>query len=95
MERFADHAVVTSRKEAQSAFLNDSHSLLDGVTKCAAFRLVVNQKRAVEWAVGQASPADTVLVITSQTGQSARQQRSEIERLKRWLNPPCLKVFNG
>ncbi len=95
MERFADHAVVTSRKEAQSAFLNDSHSLLDGVTKCAAFRLVANQKRAVEWAVEQASPADTVLVITSQTGQSARQQRSEIERLKRWLNPPCLKVFNG
>ncbi len=95
MERFADQAIVTSRPEAQREFLSESHHLLDGVTHCVAFRLVANQKRALQWAMSQAKPADTVLVITGQKGQPARQQRSEIEAVKRWLAPPQLKLFTG
>lgn len=95
MERFADHAIVTSRKECQKSFLNRSHNVLDGVKQCAAFRLVANQRRAVQWAMEQASPADTIVLITGQNGQTAKQQRIEIETLKRWLDPPKLKVFTG
>ncbi|MEM8670138.1 MAG: UDP-N-acetylmuramoyl-L-alanyl-D-glutamate--2,6-diaminopimelate ligase [Planctomycetota bacterium] len=95
LEKYADQVVVTARTESQSKFLQRSHYILDGVQKCAAFRLVANQRRGVEWAVEQASPADTIVMITSQGGQSAKEQRHEVERIKRWLNPPQLKVFNG
>lgn len=93
LEKHSDHALVTSRKESQSTFLQRSHFVLDGVTKCAAFRLVANQRRAVEWVLAEAKPTDTVVVVTSQSGQSAHSQRHEVERLKRWLDPPQLKIF--
>ncbi len=85
LERFADNAIITSQPDCQSKFLSASHCVLDGVEKCAAMRLVADRQRAVRWAVGEARPTDTVLVIAASFGTSAHQQRSEIDRIQSWV----------
>lgn len=86
LERFADQAILTAQPDSQTDFLAASHCVLDGVEKCAAVRLVSQRRRAVEWAVGQAKPNDTILVITGQPSQNAAEQRAEIERIGGWID---------
>ena len=86
LERFADNAIVTSRAEAKASFLSASHAVLDGVEKCASFRLVADRRRAIEWAVSEARPGDTILFITGERNQTATEQRSDIERISGWID---------
>ena len=101
MERFADNAIVTSQTERKSGFLSASHAVLDGVERCAAFRLVADRRRAIEWAVSEAGPNDTILLVTGQRNQTAVEQRSDIQRISRWVesaresgdSPATLSIF--
>ncbi|MFK8114071.1 MAG: Mur ligase family protein, partial [Rubripirellula sp.] len=63
LERFADHPVIASQRDAKTSFLAGTHGILDGVEKCAAFRLVADRARAIDWAITEAAPNDTVLII--------------------------------
>ncbi|MDE0865821.1 MAG: Mur ligase family protein [Rubripirellula sp.] len=81
LERFTDHAIVTATNDSRAGFLAASHKVLDGVTKCAAFRLVANRQRAIEWAVSEAAPNDTLLIITGEQGLTAHEQRSDLKRV--------------
>ncbi len=84
-ERFADHTIVTSQAGKKSSFLGATHNVLDGVNKCAAFRMVADRRRAIEWAVSEARPDDTILVIAGERHDNAVSQRSDIERLGAWV----------
>jgi UDP-N-acetylmuramoyl-L-alanyl-D-glutamate--2,6-diaminopimelate ligase len=86
LERFADNAILTSKLGAKSTFLAASHAVLDGIEKCAAFRLVADRRRAIEWAVSEAGPLDTILVITGQQKQTAAEHRTDIERISGWVS---------
>jgi UDP-N-acetylmuramoyl-L-alanyl-D-glutamate--2,6-diaminopimelate ligase len=57
---------------------------MDGVQKCAAMRLVADRERALRWAIAEAQPQDTILMIGG-SGASAHQQRSEIREITRWV----------
>ncbi len=85
IERFADNAIVTAKTEAKSSFLKASHAILDGVEKCAALRLVADRRRAIEWAISEAGPNDTILFISGEKNQTAHAQRSDIERIRGWV----------
>ncbi len=85
VEKFADQAILTARLGAGEAFLSASHSILDGVQKCAAMRLVASRRRAIQWAVSQAQPSDTILVITGENSETAHGRRTEIEQLLDWV----------
>ena len=86
LERFSDHAILTCREDRKPEFLQVSHDVLDGVRECAAIRLVADQERAVRWAMAQARPEDTVLIVGGLGGQSAHQQRSQIQRITTWVD---------
>jgi UDP-N-acetylmuramoyl-L-alanyl-D-glutamate--2,6-diaminopimelate ligase len=81
LERFADQAIITATDQSRSGFLAASHQVLDGVKKCASFRLVANRQRAIEWAVTEAAPEDTILIITGERGLTAHEQRSDLARI--------------
>lgn len=85
IERFADQAVITAQPSGKQRFLAASHAILDGVKKCAAFRLVADRKRALQWAMSEASTNDTILFFTGEKDQSANQQRTDIERISEWV----------
>lgn len=85
MERFGNHSIVTANSESRSKFLAASHHVLDGVEQCAAFRLVASRKRAIEWAIREADPKDTVLVITGEHHRSAHEQRSDLAQILNWV----------
>ena len=102
IERFADNPVVTSTSQTKQKFLSGSHAILDGVEKCASFRLVADRKRAIEWAISEARPEDTIVVITSERQQTAHEQRADLQRIAKWIEGareeitaerPPLKVF--
>ena len=104
IERFSNEAVICASAPGQSSFLKASHAVLDGVEKCAAVRLVVSQKRAIEWAIGEARPTDTVLILGGMQGTTAQQQRSKLQTINRWIEkargahqaePPQLKIYQG
>ena len=48
-------------------------------------RLVADHERALRWAIAEARPTDTILVIGGAGGDSPHQQRSEIERITKWI----------
>lgn len=81
LERFSDHGIITATHDTRTSFLAASHSVLDGVKKCAAFRLVANRDRAIEWAVAEASAKDTILILTGERGLTAHEQRSDLEQI--------------
>ena len=81
LERFSDQAIITATDQSRSGFLAASHQVLDGVKKCASFRLVANRQRAIEWAVTEAAPEDTILIITGERGMTAHEQRSDLARI--------------
>ena len=83
MERFADTAIVTSTLENKRRFLSASHHVLDGVEHCAAFRLVADRHRALEWAISAAGPQDTIVLFTNERNQTAQQQRTDIDQIAR------------
>jgi UDP-N-acetylmuramoyl-L-alanyl-D-glutamate--2,6-diaminopimelate ligase len=85
LEQLADHSIVTAQLPTKATFLAASHGVLDGVQRCAAFRLVADFRRAIQWAVSAARPSDTILVITGQRGQSAREQRVDLEQISAWV----------
>ncbi len=107
IERFATDGIISSAQEGQTSFLKASHAVLDGVEHCAAMRLVANHERAIRWAVSEAKPADTILVLGGIDGQSAHQRRSRLEAVLKWVesareavkqpaaepNKPSLSVF--
>jgi len=105
MERLADQSVVTSTAGTKTSFLSASHGILDGVEKCGVFRLVADRRRAIEWAISEARPTDTILFITGEQDQTAAEQRCDLERIGRWVASarqanskgrepgPVLKVF--
>ena len=82
LERFADRMVITSTPRAKATFLAKSHEVLDGVQKCAAFRLVADRSRAIDWVLQEASEQDTVVIFTNETKQTAHEQRSDLRRLR-------------
>ena len=104
LERFADHAIVTSTQGQKKSFLKSSHAVLDGVEKCAAMRMVTDQTKAIQWAMSNAKPADTILVMTNESSTNAHQDRCKIEAIERLVEKtrdeqeiarpmPTLKVF--
>jgi UDP-N-acetylmuramoyl-L-alanyl-D-glutamate--2,6-diaminopimelate ligase len=105
LERFADQPIITSKVDAKHRFLAGSHAILDGVENCAVFRLVADRHRAIQWAISAAAANDTILIITGQRGQTAHEQRSEIEAICNCVNSsraesarpkpsaPTLKIF--
>ncbi len=85
MERFADQPIVTAGSGAKKSFMSASHNVLDGVQDCAAMRLVADRRRAIEWAMSQSKPDDTILIITGGKDQTAHQQRVDIELIQAWV----------
>ena len=84
-ERFADKPIVTCFDGKKDHFLKASHAVLDGVQKCAMIRLVADSKRAIQWAVDEANPQDTILVLGGVSRERASQQRKQIENLEKWV----------
>ncbi|QDT10417.1 Mur ligase family protein [Planctomycetes bacterium K23_9] len=85
LERYAGKCIVTSNQSSKSSFLAASHHLLDGVEHCAAMRLVAAPKRAIQWAINEAAPRDTILVLGGVDTSTAHQQRTEIQQIKNWI----------
>jgi UDP-N-acetylmuramoyl-L-alanyl-D-glutamate--2,6-diaminopimelate ligase len=83
MERFSDVAIVTSTTVHKERFLATSHHVLDGVQKVAAFRLVADRGRSLQWALSEADSRDTIVVFTNERYPSAHQQRADLEKLSR------------
>jgi UDP-N-acetylmuramoyl-L-alanyl-D-glutamate--2,6-diaminopimelate ligase len=81
MERFSDVAIVTSTRDHKQRFLATSHHVLDGVQKVAAFRLVADRGRSLQWALSEADSRDTIVVFTNERYPSAHQQRADLEKL--------------
>lgn len=104
MERFADQAIITSVAGQKQSFLSASHQVLDGVENLAAMRLVASQQRAIQWAMSEAKPQDTILVMTNQSAKSAHEDRCRIVAIEQLVQQhrdqediarpkPTLKVF--
>ncbi len=85
VERFADRAILVSQPDAKSTFLAGSHAVLDGVEKCASLRLVADQNRAIRWAINEAGPNDTILVMTGRRHQTAKTTRTELQRIEKMV----------
>ncbi len=85
LERYADHCVISGDGTITKGFLRQSHAVLDGVQKCAAMRLVADRQRAIQWAIAEAQPRDTILMIGGIAGQSPKQQRTRIDTITRWV----------
>ncbi|MEM6472911.1 MAG: Mur ligase family protein [Planctomycetota bacterium] len=81
LERHAHHTVLSAGSNDKQ-FLSRSHQLLDGVKQCASMRLVANQEQAVRWAMANAAPRDTVVIVLNSSSPSAAQERGEIEATK-------------
>ena len=81
-ERFAHHAVLTSRPHQSGSFLKQSHQVLDGVKECAAVRLVADRSKAIEWAIGTSRARDTIVVVTNGVNQTAQDARTEFLQIE-------------
>ena len=106
LERFADQVVVTTTPDRKHKFLKSSHDVLDGVQECAAMRLVADSRRALQWAMQEARPTDTILLLTNQSFASAQEERVELAAIESTIqsnrnvldageNRPKLKVFGS
>ena len=86
LERFANQAVITCERTMKNSFLQASHHVLDGVEKCASMRLVADQTRALEWAIREANPNDTILVIGGSSAPNAHEERTNIQALTKRID---------
>lgn len=82
LESRADQCVLTVADEGRTQFLKLSHQVLDGVRECASMRLVANRTRAIQWAIAEAKPQDTVLIIGGIDTSSPGRQREQITQLQ-------------
>lgn len=78
-ERYADHVILTSGAEGKGKFLAQTHEWLDGVDRVGAPRLVADRAAAIEWAIGQASAKDTILIAGGWPADSPALERAAIE----------------
>ena len=62
VERFADVGVITSDDAHDHQPLRAVHNVLDGYSRPAKAQIIPNRIRAIEWAVTNAKPGDTVLL---------------------------------
>ena len=92
LERYANKTVVTCEQSAKETYLKKSHCLLDGVQQCAAMRLVADQERAIHWAIAEAKPNDTILILGGIDRATGHQQRTDIQQLKGWVESARLAV---
>ncbi len=81
LERFSDKPIVTCGSESKEQFLAASHAVLDGVKDCALLRLVADDRRAIQWAINEASVRDTILWIGGIRQTGAKQERQRIQEL--------------
>lgn len=61
-ERVADKTVITRTSVSQSVDYEPAHQVLDGFDKPESAQLIPNRFKAIEWALQQAKPGDSVLV---------------------------------
>ena len=104
LETMPDEVVLTCNPNDKVQFLRLGHGVLDGVQDCAALRLVADRSRAVAWAISEAKPEDTVIIL-GDLGEDASPGTEE--SLEDWLrrleqsNPivgnakPNLKLFSA
>ncbi|MEM9364652.1 MAG: hypothetical protein AAGD07_01575 [Planctomycetota bacterium] len=104
LETLPDEVVLTCNPNDKVQFLRLGHGVLDGVQDCAALRLVADRSRAVAWAIAEAKPEDTVMIL-GDLGDSASPGRQE--SLEAWLRrleqsgpraesaQPSLKLFSA
>ncbi|HTN74635.1 MAG TPA: UDP-N-acetylmuramoyl-L-alanyl-D-glutamate--2,6-diaminopimelate ligase [Pirellulaceae bacterium] len=62
LERMADKVIITSDSPRGEEPLQIAHEILDGMTDVGEPRLLPNRAKAIEWALSQARPGDTVLI---------------------------------
>ncbi|MEO1528271.1 MAG: Mur ligase family protein [Planctomycetota bacterium] len=87
LERHSHRSVVTSRHDAGEPFLKRTHQLLDGVQKCAEFRLVADLKRAIGWSLEVAGPNDTIVICANMSASgSPAEERAELVRLEKLVD---------
>lgn len=99
IEKYADRVVLTSTDEAKSNFLHSAHAVLDGFREVTVARLVADQRRAIQWAMEQAMPQDTIVVLGGMGGVTAQERRSRILQLEmlveRAQKSPRVKRYVG
>jgi UDP-N-acetylmuramoyl-L-alanyl-D-glutamate--2,6-diaminopimelate ligase len=62
VERLADEVIITSQNPRREEPLQIAHGILDGMTDVASPRLLPNRAKAIEWALSEALPGDSVVV---------------------------------
>lgn len=62
LDRMADEVIITSDNPRREEPLQIAHEILDGMTDVASPRLLPNRSKAIEWALSQAQPGDSVLI---------------------------------
>lgn len=106
IERYADRVVLTSTDENKPNFLQSAHGVLDGFREVTVARLVADRQCAIQWAVQNAAPNDTILVLGGVDGANAHARRSRIQSLeslvlrcqgepsvKRVSRPATIKIY--
>jgi UDP-N-acetylmuramoyl-L-alanyl-D-glutamate--2,6-diaminopimelate ligase len=77
-ERFSDLQIITSDDPTDPRPLQAAHDLLDGFREPAGPHLFPNRVRAIEWALAEAQPEDTVLIVGP---HNRRLVRTEVDYL--------------
>ncbi len=62
VERSAHHSIITKTTVDSIIEYEPAHQILDGFDNPAAARLIPNRFKAIEWALQQAQPGDSVLI---------------------------------
>lgn len=61
-ERYADIGVITSNNPGHEAPLQIAHDILDGFENPGRSHIIPDRGKAIQWALEQAAPGDTVLI---------------------------------
>ena len=61
-ERHADVGVITSNNPGHEPPLQIAHDMLDGCEHPGRAHIIPDRRKAIQWALGEAQPGDTVLV---------------------------------
>jgi UDP-N-acetylmuramoyl-L-alanyl-D-glutamate--2,6-diaminopimelate ligase len=89
-ERLADEIIITKDNPRREEPLAIAHDILDGLTDAGAPRLLPDRTKAIEWALSQARPGDTVLIAGTgdenwQIEGRRRRAHDDREVACRWL----------
>lgn len=90
VERLADEIIITNQNPRREEPLQIAHAILDGMTDVSTPRLLPNRVKAIEWALSEAEPGDSV-VITGlgeadyQIIGKKKQRHDDREVARRWL----------